>query len=156
VTNYYREASYQQASLYGDVYGVYTIAVNSTTCDTGAIANGAKNAVASEVGTGKLNSYRRLVYAFPPNACGWWGLGTVGGNPSQAWVNGSFVNGVVTHEMGHNFGLWHSHGLDCGSSPISNNCTALEYGDSLDVMGAAVPPKHFNAVQKELLGWLNY
>src|SRR5262249_9218292 len=51
---------------------------------------------------------------------------------------------------------WHSHGLDCGSSPISNNCTALEYGDSLDVMGAAVPPKHFNAVQKELLGWLNY
>ncbi len=31
-----------------------------------------------------LSLYTRYVYAFPNNACTWWGLGSVGGNPSQA------------------------------------------------------------------------
>src|SRR5207248_2009719 len=32
----------------------------------------------------------------------------------------------------------------------------IEYGDSFDVMGNTPTPAHFNAPQKELLGWLNY
>jgi hypothetical protein len=47
-----------------------------------------------------LSSYTRRMYAFPSNGCGWWGLGTVGGYPSIAWINGSFQNGVVAHEIG--------------------------------------------------------
>jgi alpha-galactosidase-like protein len=39
---------------------------------------------------------------------------------------------------------------------LGSGCSSVEYGDLFDVMGSASPPKHFNAVQKELLGWLNY
>jgi len=154
VTNFYRENSYQQTSLTGDVFGPFVIPLNSTACDYMGIASAAK-AAASAAGA-NLASYSRYVYTFPPNACGWWGLGTVGGNPSQAWINGTFENGVTSHELGHNFGLYHSHALECGSVPIGGTCSNLEYGDSLDVMGSSTPPRHFNAVQKERLGWLNY
>jgi hypothetical protein len=156
VTNFYREASYQQAWLSGEVYGVYTIPVFSTGCDTTSIATYAKQAATAEVGATKMATFTRFVYAFPSSGCSWWGLGTVGGNPSQAWIAGSFQNGVVAHEVGHNFGLYHSHALDCGAASIGSNCIGIEYGDMLDVMGSASPPKHFNAVQKEMLGWLNY
>jgi MG2 domain-containing protein/alpha-galactosidase-like protein/gametolysin peptidase M11 len=61
---------------------------------------------------------------------------------------------VVSHELGHNLGLSHSHALDCGSAVIGSSCTAIEYGDELDIMGDG--PSHFNAYQKERLGWLNY
>jgi hypothetical protein len=154
VSNFFLENSYRQTWLTGDVAGPYVIPVNSTTCDYIGIATYAKQA-ASNAGY-NLSGYRRLVYAFPGNACGWWGLGTVGGNPSQAWINGAFENGVVAHEMGHNLGLYHSHALECGSVPLGGTCSSLEYGDMLDVMGSSTPPRHFNAVQKELLGWLGY
>ena len=157
VSSFYLENSYQQASLIGDVYGVYTIGVSSTNCDTTAIAIGARQAATAEVGAAAMAAYARFVYAFPPNSgCLWWGLGTVGGKPSQAWINGSFENTVVAHELGHNFGLYHSHGLDCGGVSIGPSCTPIEYGDVLDVMGGARPPMHLNAVQKEILGWLDY
>ncbi|HEV8441398.1 MAG TPA: zinc-dependent metalloprotease family protein [Methylomirabilota bacterium] len=156
VTNFYLEASYQQAWLTGDVYGVYTIPVNSTSCDTSSIALYAQQAATAQAGATKMATYTRFIFAFPSNACGWWGLGSVGGYPSQAWINGSFQNGVVAHEVGHNFGLYHSHALECGASTIGSSCSNVEYGDVLDVMGSSSPPKHFNAVQKELLGWLNY
>lgn len=153
VSNFDNENSYGQTSLGGDVFGWYTIPMNSTGCDYYGIASLARQA-ATNAGV-NLSGYRRLVYAFPSNSCGWWGLGTVGGNPSQAWINGSFQSGVVAHEMGHNFGLWHSHALECGTATIGGSCTNIEYGDVADVMGSASPPKHFNAYQKELLGWLN-
>lgn len=159
VTNFFREASYGQAWLEGDVYGIYTIPMSSSGCSTGSIASYAKQAAAAEVGAAKMATYRRFVYAFPRNGCSWSGLGTVGGNPSQAWMNGSPSTGGMTHEMGHNFGLWHSHSLLCdeGHTSICSNGSANEYGDAFDVMGYGLGgPMHFNAVQKELLGWLNY
>ncbi len=155
VSNFYHEASYEQTWLSGDAVGVFTIPISSSSCDTNGIATQAKQA-ATAAGANP-SSYKRLVYAFPSvSACGWWGLGSVGGNPSQSWINGSFQNGVVAHEMGHNLGLYHSHALECGSAVIGSNCTNVEYGDTLDTMGSAVPPKHFNAPQKERLGWLNF
>ena len=47
-----------------------------------------------------LSNYTRLVYAFPQNACTWWGLGSVGGQPSQAWINGSPTTAAVLAELG--------------------------------------------------------
>ena len=56
--------------------------------------------------------------------------------------------------MGHNFGLLHSHSLDCGSVPLGTGCTMSEYGDIFDNMGYS--SYHFNAYSKERLGWLNF
>ena len=155
-SNYDLEASYQQTTLTGDVAGWYTIANPSTNCDYNAIASQAKQKAAAAGYV--LSNYRRYVYAFPPNTCTWWGLGSVGGNPSQAWVNTKwgFTLPVIGHEMGHNFGLYHSHSLDCGAASVaSSGCTSSEYGDIFDMMGSTSTTPHFNAYQKERLGWLN-
>jgi hypothetical protein len=150
-SNFDLENSYQQTWLTGDVFGWYTIPLSPTVCDPGTLASQAQ-AAATAAGV-NLSGYAHYVYAFPDNACGWWGLGTVGGSPSSAWINGSLQLMVVAHEMGHNFGLWHSHALDCGTVVLAPSCTSIEYGDVLDTMGGN--PYHFNAFQKERLGWLN-
>jgi hypothetical protein len=147
------ENSYGQTWLTGDVVGWYTIPQSSTVCDYYQLAGYAKQA-ATAAGI-PVSNYRRFVYGFPSNACTWWGLGTVGGNPSQAWIKGTFSLGVVGHEMGHNFGLYHSHSMDCGASVYATTCTVSEYGDTMDIMGGA-SSAHTNAYQKERLGWLNY
>jgi hypothetical protein len=100
-SDFYREASYGQTWLTGDVYGWYTIPVSANTCDTTAIANYAQQAAANA--GANLNAYDHIVYAFPQNACTWQGRGSVGGSPSQAWVNEWFELGIVGHELGHNF-----------------------------------------------------
>lgn len=150
-SDFFWENSYQQTWLSGDVYGWYTIPLNSTVCDLTGIASYAQQAaIAAGV---DLSVYTRYIYAFPKNACGGLGAGTIGGNPSQAWINGSIELKVVGHEMGHNFGLYHSHGLECGTSVLGTNCSVFEYGDDLDSMGNT-SAGHFNVFQKERLGWL--
>ena len=150
-SNWDLENSYQQTWLGGDVYGWFTIPMSSTVCDYWTLATHAKNAAAAA--GANLATYTRYVYAFPRNACGWWGLGMVGGSPSQAWINGSLQLTVVGHEMGHNFGLYHSHALECGATTIGTTCSSIEYGDPIDIMGSS--SGHLNAFQKERLGWLN-
>ena len=63
-------------------------------------SHGQQRALA-ETGPAKMATYRHFVYLFQGRGCGWWGLGSIGGNPSQTWVTGSFDLGVVAHEMGH-------------------------------------------------------
>ncbi len=152
------ENSYQQTTLAGDTTPWYTIAQTSTTCDYGAISTQAN--AAATAGGYNLANYKRLVYAMSGNSCGWWGLGTIGGNPSRAWINSKhgFTLPVIGHELGHNLGLYHSHSLDCGANVVGGTCTTTEYGDGLDIMGGTPisgAAGHFNAFQKEQLGWLN-
>jgi hypothetical protein len=155
-SNFFFENSYQQTWLSGDVVGWYTIPLDGTTCDSGGIATYAE-ATAAAAGV-DLAAYTHRVYAFPLNAaCAFSGAATVGGNPSRAWING-FDNmslGTVGHELGHNLGLLHSHSLVCDGTTMVGACTTLEYGDGLDIMGWSASG-HFNAFQKERLGWLNY
>ena len=148
---FYRENSFQQAWLAGDVYGWVTIASSKTTCNTDQIAQQADAAVAAS-GI-DLSGYGRTVYMFPQNACGWTGLAMVGGTPARAWINGTFSLRVVGHELGHTFGLMHAHGLDCDTSALGATCSSLTYGDGADLMGNRAV--HFNPFEKEQLGWLN-
>jgi hypothetical protein len=157
VNNFILENSYNQTSITGDVVGWYTIPVSITTCDTVQIATAAKNA-ATAAGA-NLSAYTRYAYVFPYNSvCGWAGASYVGGNPSQSWINGALSSHTVSHELGHAFGLWHSHLLDCGTTAtICSSGTIDEYGDLMDVMGVPqTPSPDYNAFQKERLGWLNY
>jgi len=154
-SDFFLENSYQQTWLTGSVFGWFTIPLSSATCDSTSIASYAESAaVAAGI---DLSGYTHRVYAFPQiSSCGWWGLSTVGGNPSQSWINGSFELAVLAHELGHGEGLWHSHSLDCGASLIvGSNCGIAEYGDIIDMMGSP-QVGHYNAFQKERLGWLNY
>ena len=88
VNNFYVENSYSQTSLTGDVFGWFTIPMTSAVCDTTTLAAQADQAVTNS-GV-NLSLYTRKIYSFPKNACSWWGLSTVGGSPSQSWINGTY------------------------------------------------------------------
>lgn len=149
-SDFYLEASYGQTWLTGNVYGWFTIPASSGSCDYNLFASQADQAVAASGVS--LSQYQRRVYAFPNiPACGWWGLGNVGGTLTRSWINGSYALKVVSHELGHNFGDSHSKSQPCDLG----GCSLIEYGDDHDVMGQT-SQGHFNAFQKERLGWLNY
>ena len=143
IDDLYQESSYGQLWFTGDVYGPYNINYSTTSpCDYYAWANAAE-AAATASGV-NLSQYTRRVYVLPSqNSCGYTGLGTIGGSPSQAWIFRCDLHDVFGHELGHNLGTQHA------STPSS------EYGDTSDIMGyAGIGLRHMNAPHKEELGWL--
>ena len=103
-------------------------------------------------------AYDNVVVYFPDTSgqpgsdCGGYGGWAYVGAPG-AWLHGHLDRRVTVHEQGHNHGLHHSHSYLC-TSVITGTCTFSDYGDDLDAMGAAGYVGHFNAAQKQLLGWL--
>lgn len=151
VSNYFNENSYGKTSLVGATKGWYTLPLSSSSCNNKDIATAAKQA-ASNAGV-NVSAYDRFLYIFPyTTACSWSGTALVGG--AEAWINGTIDMDVIAHEMGHNFGLHHSHSLACNGTTLGDNCQNLEYGDGVDVMGWA-SSSHFAPFPKEYLGWLN-
>lgn len=89
------------------------------------------------------------------------GLASVGG--SRHWINGiTSSHGrieVITHEFGHNYGLYHSNywhpEQQLGGSYYDPSASSLEYGDIFDNMGNGdLPEAHFNHYQKHKINWL--
>lgn len=151
-SNFFKENSFQQTWITGAGYGWLTLPIAST-CDSYQIATYAKQA-ATTAGI-SLSGYSHYIYFMPFNStCGWSGVGTVGGTTGEITINGRIETKVVGHELGHNFGLFHSHAQECGTSVIGSTCTNYEYGDTGDIMGNT-GTGHFNAFHKERLGWLN-
>jgi hypothetical protein len=82
------------------------------------------------------------------------GLGQIGGR--RQWIQNTTSPRVLTHELGHNYGLWHSSLWDTDDdNSVTGPGTLVQYGDVFDVMGfGSVPPGHFNMYGKYLLNWL--
>ena len=155
-SNWDMENSFQQTSLTGDVTGWFTIPVSSTSCNTSTIKSDAL-AAAQSAGY-NLSNYSHYIYLMSSNTgcSAWWGLATIGGG--DVWVNGEYniAVHVFAHEMGHNFGLYHAHTVDCGTQVTCSSGTYSEYGDGFDLMGASTySAPHYSAFHKEQLGWLN-
>ncbi len=89
---------------------------------------------------------KRRLYVLADNGCPWGGLGNIGGQNTRAWVQDYCYSdtgqGVVAHELGHNFGMRHA------SSETG------EYGDLSDVMGSPFSLVGLNAPHLEQQGWL--
>lgn len=181
-SSFFFENSYGQTWLTGvvdvpwdaaDVRGWYTIPVSSpvspSACDAAvpSIAGWAKLFALSE-GV-DISAYSRFVYFFPyTDLCPFKGRSMCTGcSPSDTFINGTLnVHAdqglrIVSHELGHSLGLFHSKLLECyictsnGCSwmVLGDVCDVLEYGDNVDTMGNG--RGHYNAFQKERLGWLN-
>ena len=155
-SNFDMENSFQHTWLTGDVAGWFTVPVNSTNCDTSTVKSSALSA--AQAAGYNLSSYSHFVYLMSSNTgcSAWWGQATVGGG--DVWINGQYniAVHVFAHEMGHNFGLYHAHTVDCGTQVMCNSGNFSDYGDGFDTMGASsYSSPHFDAFHKEQLGWLN-
>ena len=111
MNNFYREASFGQTWLSGDVVGWYTLPMDMTpTCNT--LPSERLPLAAAEADGIDTSAYERYILIFPNvPACGFAGLAVIGGN--VAWINGYLNYAVIGHEFGHNLGLWHANALDC-------------------------------------------
>jgi hypothetical protein len=157
VSDFMLENSFQRTWLNGAVHGWYTLPldrpVDSTTCKHTVVAAAAQDA-ARNAGV-DLAAFDRYVYVFPQTACFPSGTATVGGDPSEVWINGKYFQlKTVAHELGHNLGLFHAGALDCDLTALGDDCRTSPYGDIMDVMGNR-STGHFNAHMKERLGWLD-
>lgn len=153
VSDYYWEASYQKAFLSGTTFGWFTLPLSAAICDTAKIADEG-NKAATAAGA-DLSQYSHVIYLFPDNSgCTWSGtVGTGANGQRRVFINSIFTTANIAHELGHTFGLDHSDALDCGATTLGTSCSVRGYGDQSDTMGNR--GAHFNAFQKERLGWLN-
>ncbi len=159
--SFYKRNSYNQVGLSGltnvdgDVFGYYTInATKSGNCDYsswGTLADQAAQAAGTD-----LSAYNHIVYAFPSASCPFSGIAELPGK--RVWLSGVVKDSLVSHELGHNLGLYHANGFVCKDSrglkvSISDSCSSQEYADSFDTMGEG-DNSDFNGHYRSRVGWL--
>lgn len=171
VNHYWKQASYGRSSLDGSQAsgwftmpyprGYYFIAGEA---DVGQIINDCTAAADSSI---DFSAFAGINIFTNGDWSG--GSGGVGGNTfitldgksdfayTVIGVNEWRNHGLVVHELGHGFGLRHSNASDEDDDPYDSPWSVMS-----SVNGFAVPhpefgnlAKHFNAYEKELLGWLS-
>ncbi|MGJ8697377.1 MAG: Calx-beta domain-containing protein [Verrucomicrobiaceae bacterium] len=83
------------------------------------------------------------------------GLASIGGE--NHWINGTNSVGIILHEFGHNYGLYHAnyHHPEMELSGTYQDANSLEYGDIFDEMGSGNSPEaHFSHLAKNYMQWM--
>ncbi|HEX5826166.1 MAG TPA: M12 family metallo-peptidase [Candidatus Limnocylindrales bacterium] len=153
---FFEEESKGRMSVTGSVFGWYTLDTTSTTCDWTTWTTMANNAVAANGGS--LSGYTNFAYVIPATAaCGWAGVAYING--SKSVLNNTISVQVITHELGHNFGLNHANALYCtaNGSRVSiaapESCESKGYQDPFSTMGNNAL-RHNHGAHLGALGWV--
>lgn len=154
VNTYYTENSYDLTSLTATVTPVITMPQTKAyySPDPGLLLNDAR-AAAKKAGFATQNFERDIIALTSVPGYNWGGLAAVGGK--ALWLQ-SYGVGVTSHELGHNYGLFHANFWNTLTNfSMIGPGTNLEYGNIYDTMGpAAAGNALFNAVHKNVLDWL--
>ncbi len=123
---------------YNTVGGVYTLRDDAL-------------AAAKELGYDG-DAHDHVIFAYNGGPGNFKGLANVGGK--DVWLKNISV-GTATHELAHNFGLWHANSWQTSGQSVIGAGTNLEYGNSFDTMGVGSPASgHFNVSSKNQIRWL--
>ena len=164
IQNFIRENSFNQTWLSGNTYGWYTL--NKSCGDNYGWVSSTEAIFLADLDIYFPNIDRIVVVSdsfctSDPNAYASVGKTSLNSNDGQftssymtvrnpffyqaiQLPSGSIRNdgltsgiGLILHELGHNFGAWHSNNWDCGLSTLGDNCSYGNYGNIYDVMGKA-------------------
>ena len=107
-------------------------------------------------------SKRYLLVIAPKAGCVWSGRAGLGGPKSQSGtliLHDSASSFVISHELGHTFGLGHSNFLRCDNAAYDGawgeTCKGVEYGGTIDVMGNVDTTSPLNTYHQWRMGLLD-
>jgi len=107
-------------------------------------------------------SKRYLLVIAPKAGCVWSGRANLGGPRSQSGtliLHDSASSFVISHELGHTFGLGHSNFLRCDNAAYDGawgeTCKGVEYGGTIDVMGNVDTSSPLNTYHQWRMGLID-
>jgi hypothetical protein len=107
-------------------------------------------------------SKRYLLVIAPKAGCVWSGRANLGGPNSQSGtliLHDSASSFVISHELGHTFGLGHSNFLRCDNAAYDGawgeTCKGVEYGGTIDVMGNVDTTSPLNTYHQWRMGLID-